>query len=235
MKNISETMSEIYIGETFGPIIFKKIGNVGHFIDNRTGNRVIPENFALNFEGERGEIQSALVDTALLITLLFPQLAPVFTMTKKPVNETFISAKVTESVNRMIKEEIKPRYVRFFRHVCPLISDSNHPGYCEIDPLKGVTLKFELDYAERSINVWWSTCNGDNFSKSYGRGRAEIFASAPGRGHFVKFKMPAGGISTFGVVSDLFNSTAFGLLDPMTRQQITDTLDSSHLPKSRKN
>lgn len=98
------------------------------------------------------------------------------------------------TANKSTKEDTpkkKHRFVEFYRYVRPL----DEHGY---DPLKGVTLKFVLDYEERTIIVGYSVCNGDNFVKAEGRRRA-AFAVHQGTS-CITLPMPKNGIDENGSV-----------------------------------
>ena len=72
--------------------------------------------------------------------------------------------------NTEISVEEKPDVVEFYRYIRPRhrLSTGNKVAG-EIDNLRGVTLKFVLDYPANLVWVYVAICNGDNFFKKIGR------------------------------------------------------------------
>jgi len=90
------------------------------------------------------------------------------------------------------------RFVDLFRYVRPFSS------FVEIDPNKGVTLRIQLDYQERTIKFAYSVCNGDNFNKAEGRFKAQ-FAFDKDEST-VTLPMPKAGIPETGVVNYIWEN-----------------------------
>lgn len=58
------------------------------------------------------------------------------------------------------------RYIRDYIQTDPFF------GADEVDNMKGITVVYDIDYDERTVEASWSVCAGVNFSKIQGRTRA---------------------------------------------------------------
>ena len=66
------------------------------------------------------------------------------------------------------------RYIRDYIQTDPFF------GADEVDNMKGITVVYDIDYDERTVEASWSVCAGTNFSKAlgqaYARRNAQKFA-----------------------------------------------------------
>lgn len=97
------------------------------------------------------------------------------------VRGTYYVPEELQEISVFSKED-KPDIVEFFRYIRP------HNNTGEIDNLRGVTLRFVLNYPEDKVDVFVSICNGDNFEKQLGRDLCTWARDA----YRFEFRMPEG-------------------------------------------
>lgn len=111
----------------------------------------------------------------------------------------------------------KPIIVNFVRHVRP-------PSRNDFtDPLRGLTILFELNYEVQTVAGWISCCNGENFVKSEGIRRSWEKKDSQYPDFVFRMKGEKGGISDGGVVQDLLFSDEFDKLKPIYKEILYDT------------
>lgn len=119
----------------------------------------------------------------------------------------------------------KPPVVNFVRHVRVPYFNSG------LDPLKGMTIAFELDYVNQTVSGWISCCNGENFVKSLGIELATEKRSAQNPDFSFQMKGSGGGVSEGGVVQDLLFSDEFDDLKPIYKDML---LKSYYMTKAKR-
>lgn len=96
----------------------------------------------------------------------------------------------------LMAAEEKNRFVDLFRYVRPLNKNF------EIDNMKGITFRIQLDYKFKTIKFAYSVCNGDNFEKQTGRERAQFAFDLDES--TVTIPMKNGTVSPNGVLRDIW-------------------------------
>ena len=109
----------------------------------------------------------------------------------------------------------RKRFVDLFRYVRPL-----NP-YMEIDNLKGITFRIQLDYQYRTIKFAYSVCNGDNFNKQNGRTRAQFAFDKDVS--TVTIPMPDEGICEGGVLDHIWEYIKSDMRGDIVYRQMVGT------------
>lgn len=187
-------VARFYIGTTFGEFKFIQISpSYGMFVNPTTGTVGSYQQFPFESGTDFADIR---VDDLLELLYTKPKGKIKFT----PVSKTIAP---------------KDRFVRVRRYYRPTVKDPHAANFGDIDPHRGLTFVFELDYYEYTVKFGYSVCKGDNFRKSMGLALAERdFEENP-----KLFVMKDSRISEEGVGHDLYYSKAFKLLDIEARRQ----------------
>lgn len=221
MENLDRIFTKVFIGDVISNMRLVVTTNDSvtlycQFVNKDTEIPVSNQKWVVvkDFDTDRGY---AVFDTLCLLELMFNM-----AMDSKSISETNIDQD-TKFINDNItitKKVKKSRYVNFVRHIRPTNADPKDWLFGKIDPLRGVTLAFRLDYQDYYVSVGYATCNGENYSKKEGRDRANTMLN----NNPLIFKMPGNMISDDGVTQDFIRSEAFNNLPYQTRKQIKQAI-----------
>ena len=106
----------------------------------------------------------------------------------------------------------KNRFVDLFRYVRPLNKNF------EIDNMKGITFRIQLDYKFKTIKFAYSVCNGDNFEKQTGRERAQFAFDLDES--TVTIPMKNGTVSPNGVLRDIWEYVKIDMCGDIVYRQM---------------